>query len=171
MELKDITIGMVKERIKDLNIFPWQLFSLEDFKGDQNMGKVFEELSTLKAENERLSKENKEISEKGQEAVRKSEVSGAQEKLDGLMKEGFTDLQKTFIKKEFNPESEKDLSDEGLGKYIENSKKRFAENAKLFGVKDIPGIKPGSGSESSEEDDMEKQALETIGAIDSEKSK
>ena len=124
-------------------------------------------------ENERLSKENKDVTDKSQEAVRASEVASANGQLDELMKEGFTDKQKEFIKMDFKAESVKDLSDDGLKQYIENGKKRFAENAKLFGVEETPvdKTKPGSSSGTPEEDDMERLSLEAIGAIDPEKSK
>jgi len=86
-----ITIDDVKRAIHDLNIHPWQLFGLDDFKKDDNVGKLFTENATLKAENEKLTKENKEVTEKSEKAVRKNEVVESQERLDVLLKEGFTD--------------------------------------------------------------------------------
>jgi len=169
MEMKDITVDMVKQRIRDLNIFPWQVFTLEQFKSDDNIGKIFTENTKLKADNERLEKEQKEMGEKNKEVTRKTEISEAQGKLDELMKEGYTDKQKQFIKEDFQPEKIEDLTDKGLGEYLENGKKKFAEQAKLFGVEEIIKLKPGEGTPA--EEDMEQEALKMIGAIPDDKSK
>ena len=158
-----ITIDDVKRAIHDLNIHPWQLFGLDDFKKDDNVGKLFTENATLKAENEKLTKENKEVTEKSEKAVRKTEVVESQERLDVLLKEGFTDKQKQFIKADFKPEDIKDLSEEGLKTYVEEGKKKFAEQAKLFGVEELTKPKPKPGAtDEPEETDMEDQALAVL---------
>lgn len=157
-EPRRLTIDDVKRAIHDLNIHPWQLFGLDDFKKDDNVGKLFTENATLKAENEKLTKENKEVTEKSEKAVRKTEVVESQERLDVLLKEGFTDKQKQFIKSEFKPEDVKDLSEEGLKTYVEEGKKKFAEQAKLFGVEELTKPKPGVEGEA-DETDMEDQAM------------
>ncbi len=163
-EPRRLTMDDVKRAIQELNIHPWQVFDLEQFKNDRNLGPVFVENAKLKADNEKLQKDNKEITDKSKEAIRKTEVVGAQEKLDGLMKEGYTDKQKQFIKIDFNPESVEDLTGEGLGKFLEGSKKRFAEQAKLFGVEELAKeTKPGVEDESSREAaEMEDQAMAII---------
>ena len=167
-----ITFQMVEQGIKEMNIFPWQVFSLENLKNDKIFGKLFTDNSTLKAENERLSKEHEKMTTDSKDAIRKSELLGAQEKLDVLMKEGFTDKQKQFIKGDFKPEDIKDLTDEGVSKFLENSKKKFTEQAKLFGVEvSLDKPKPKDDSTSAEEDSMEDEALKLIGAIPDDKSK
>jgi regulator of replication initiation timing len=156
MEISDITFEMVKQRVHELNIFPWQLYELKDFQEDKHLSKIFTENATLKAENERLSTENKEINDKSKETIRKSELTTAQDKLDKLMTEGFTDKQKQFIKKEFNPEIVEDLSEEGLNKFIDEGKKKFAETAKLFGAegsetKPNPKLDENGGNDTPDE--------------------
>ncbi|GAH04020.1 unnamed protein product, partial [marine sediment metagenome] len=81
-----------------------------------------------------------------------------------------TDKQKTFIKDLFNPEKVEDLTDEGIGKFVEEGKKKFAETAKLFGVKESSSNTKSENKANEEEGSMEDQALELIGAVDSDKS-
>jgi len=162
-EKVEVTFQMVEEGIRKLNIFPWQVFDLEKFKADKVLGKIFTENATLKADNERLSKENKEVTEKSVEAVRKSEVVEAQEKLDTILKEGFTDKQKQFIKADFKPGDIKDLSEQGLKNYVEEGKKKFAEQAKLFGVEELTKPKPEADDEAIlEATKMEDEAMAMI---------
>jgi len=165
-----VTFDEVKRAVQELNIFPRQLFTEDEMKQDRTFGKIFEENSTLKADNERLSKENKEIKTTSEVAVKKTAINESKGKLEELMKEGFTDKQKSFITKEFDPEKTEDLSDEGMKKVVEEGKKKFAEAAKLFGVEDTSngGKKKKLGGEGTgDETDMEEEALKLIGAIDS----
>ena len=166
-----ITFQMVEQGIKEMNIFPWQVFTLDNLKNDKVFGKLFTDNSTLKAENERLAKENTEVKDKSKDAIRKTEIIESNEKLDKLMSEGFTDKQKKFIKDEFNPGNVDDLSDKGIGEYIEKGKKRFAETAKLFGVEETSDNKLKPGSDDTKEGNMEDEALKLIGAIDAGESK
>jgi len=160
---KKVTFAEIKSAVKEMNIFPWQLYSEEELKQDRTFGKMDEENGKLKAENERLSKANTEMEAASKDAIRKSEIDTSKGKLDALMGEGFTDKQKSFIKKQFDPERVEDLTDEGLKKFVEEQKTNFAETAKLFGAKDIPNEKK---IDVDEEGTMEEQALKIIGAVD-----
>jgi len=131
---------------------------------------MFEENGKLKADNERLSKEFKTLETSSKDVVRKTEINESRSRLDKLMKEGFTDKQKKFIVDRFNPEKQEDLSETGLNKYIEEGKKDFTETAKIFGAEAANDTKGSGNNNESEDDDMERQALEVIGAIDSKKS-
>ena len=164
-DMAPLTFAQVKQLVKDMNIWPHQLFEKSDFEKDRTFGPLFEENSTLKADNERLSKEFKEIETTSKDVIRKTEVSESRGNLETLMKEGFTDKQKKFILKRFDPETQKDLSDKGLGEFVEAGKKDFAETAKLFGVEDNSnGNKRPKPPE--EENDMETEALKLMGAVD-----
>jgi len=162
---KKMTFDEIKSAIRELNVYPWQLFTLEDIKNDRIYGKLFEDNDKLKAENEKLSKEYKEVMDKSKEAIHKLDVSEAQGKLDGFMKD-LTDKQKTFITGRFKPKELENLSDDGLKEFIENSKKEFAETARLFGVEkaeDLEKGKSNKGEESSSSVTMEEQALVELG--------
>lgn len=165
-EKKKMNFEEIKTAIREMNVFPWQLFTIDDFKNDRVFGKLFEDNSKLKAENEKLSKENKEVLDKSKEAIHKLDVSKSEVKLETFM-EDLTDKQKTFIKKQFQPDKLEDLSDDGLKKFVEDSKKEFAETAKLFGSgieKNLPkGGEGGEGEESDTSGTMEEKALKELG--------
>jgi len=163
---KDMTFEEVKDAIRKMNIRPWQIYTLEDMKEDRVFGKVFEENSIFKSDNEKLEKENKEIKTKSEEAIRNSDVAQAKSRVEKLLEEGFTDKQKSFILKRFDPEQEKDLTDEGLGKFIENEKKEFADTAKLFGIGESETVKKKDEKGNTEESEsltMEEEALKEMG--------
>ncbi len=160
-----MTFEEIKTAIRDMNVFPWQLFTIEEFKNDRVFGKLFEDNSKLKVENEKLSKENKEVLDKSKEAIHKLDVSKSEVKLETFMKD-LTDKQKIFIKKQFQPEKLENLSDEGLKKFIEDSKKEFAETAKLFGrgTQEDSSKNNDSGSEKTDTSGtMEDKALKELG--------
>ena len=171
-EIKSVTFDEVLKAVKDMNIRPWQLFSLRDIQDDREFGKEFEKITTLEADNERLTKENETIKIESQESIKKSQVASANTRLDERMKEGFTDLQKSFIKKRFSPEKMEDVSDEALDSFLEEAKTDFAETAKLFGGtgdggdETKPEKKPGGGnSEGATDEDLEK-AFQELGVTD-----
>lgn len=158
-----LTFEEVKTAIREMNIHPWQLYDLDDIKNDRVFSKAFTELESLRTQNEKLKKDNEDIQTKSKEAVRQLDVSNAKKQLDAVM-EGLTDKQKTFITKRFNPETQEDLSEDGLKKFVENAKKDFAETARLFGAGEGTGDK-GKGGESEEtsSENMEDEALKLMG--------
>jgi regulator of replication initiation timing len=158
-----LTFEQLKQGIRELNVHPWQIFTLDELKNDKVFGKVFEDNSTLKAENERLSKENENVKTQSKEAVRKTDILESSGKLDELMKEGFTDKQRTFIKGRFDPEKMEDLSEENLKTFIEDEKNEFAETAKLFGGSESGDGGSGTKEGDATDDDLEEQALKIMG--------
>lgn len=169
-----MTFEEVRKAVRELNIFPWQLFTLEDMKADKNYGKLFVENDSLKTDIEKLKTENKEISQKHTDAVKTANSAQAQERLDAMLKEGVTDKQRKFIKSRFG--KDQDVSEEGIKKFIENSKKEYAETAKLFGPDEKPGStekktesKNNTGESSKGEKTVEEEALELMGVPESKK--
>jgi regulator of replication initiation timing len=163
---KDMPISFqdVKKAVSEMNIRPRQLFSTDDLKDDREFGKVFEKNSTLQAENERLKKQSEDLEKSSKEAIRFNEISKAKNKIDTLMKEGFTDVQRKFIKGRFKPENLEGLSDDDLNKHLENEKKVFAETAKLFGSEVVDQTtKSNKGSSGESETTLEDEALKIIG--------
>jgi len=164
-EDKTMTFNEVKDAVKNMNIRPWQLYTLDEFKEDRNLAKIFEENTNLKAENERLTGENKTIKDTSADAIRKTAIAEAKTNLNKIVKDaGLTERQRNYIDKIFDPEKLEDLSETGLNKFIEESKKDYAETAKLFGAKDeeMP-TKPTSPNSSSSEEALELEALKLIG--------
>jgi hypothetical protein len=163
-----LTFQQVKEAVREMNIHPRQLFTIDDIKDDREFGKEFDQISTLSAENERLTKENADIKKESQDSITKAQRATATTRLDERLVEGYTDKQKSFIKNRFDPEKMEDVTDEALDGFIETAKKDFAETAKLFGVTEEDGAS-GDKNKSSKtvdddvEDDEVKEALKEIG--------
>jgi hypothetical protein len=164
-----LTFEEVKKAIREMNIHPWQLYDIDDIKNDRIFSKTFTENESLRNENETLKKKSTEIETKSKEAIRQLDVTKATKQLDALM-EDLTDKQKKYITKRFNPETMSDLTEDGLKKFVENSKKEFAETARLFGAdaaeesgegKDKKKI--GGGEEDDSSKSMEDKALEIMG--------
>jgi hypothetical protein len=157
---------MVAQAVKDMNIHPSQLYSLDNLKADREFAPTFEQLSTFEAENERLTKENEQFKTESQDSVKKANIATAKSRLDDKLKEGFTDKQKSFIEKRFDPEKLGDADDEALDSFIEDSKKDFAETAKLFGVTEGgsgPDPNPDPQTVEEEEEAVLKAGLKAIG--------
>jgi hypothetical protein len=159
----ELTVQDVKKAISDLNIFPWQLYSIDDMKNDRVFGKLFSENQTLKSDNERLNKEKLDLESKSKEALRKLDIDNARKEINNLMSEGFTDKQKKFISDRFKPESMEDLSKESLNTFIENGKKEFAETARLFGVDETINKGTDKGETEETPESLEEEALKLMG--------
>lgn len=166
MGKEKIVFDDVRTAVREMNIFPSQLFDLDAVKKDRDFSTHFDNVSTLTAENERLKKELETSKSSNQEATKKAEVATANTRLDEKLKEGFTDLQKSFIKERFNPDTMESVSDESLDKFLETTKTDFATTAKLFNVVEDgkpPAKKPeGNGNSEDAAEDFDK-ALKEIG--------
>ena len=130
-----ITFAEVKQAVQDMNIFPHQLFTAEVMKNDKEFGKLYTDQSKLAADNERLTTELKETKATSEEAVKKSKASDVVKMLADGLKEGVTPRQKSFIENDFSPDRLDSMDDAGVKTFIDGSKKRYADVAKLFGEK------------------------------------
>lgn len=149
-----MTFEEVKRAVRDMNIFPHQLYKEEEMMKDNVYRKVFDERQALKADNERLAKESEDFKKLNEEALNKVKRIDAEKLLQQKLKDGFTEKQKTFIKANFDKKIDglEDLSENGVDSFIGSSKKEFSEMAELFGVaNDSPtGEQPGEGGNSGD---------------------
>lgn len=162
-----VTFEEVKAAIREMNIHPWQLFTEDDIKNDRTFSKVFAELETLKIDNTELKKTNEKLESDSQESVRQLEIKNSDGKLKELMGEDLTDRQKKFITSKFTPDKIDDLSDDGLKKFIENTKKEYAETARLFGEEESSSNENNENNETkkkeSSSDTVEEEAEKLMG--------
>jgi len=163
--IRTLTFHEIKDAIKNKNAFPWQLFTVEEMKDDKTFGKIFEQNSILQTDNERLKKENEKIQEDSKDAVRATAISNANLALEDLMQKGFTELQRTFIKSRFKPETLEELDEPGLKDYLENEKKVFSDTVKLLGSTESGTLKSTNETSDKNEGDKtpEEEALDYIG--------
>lgn len=129
----------VKKAVKELNIFPRQLFSIEDLKNDNQFGEIFKlmetENKTLKEKTELLEKEKNNISEKLTNYEKQVLKSSAKERLDNFVKNQnivLTEKEKIFLDKQF--QKLQDFSDEGISKFVVETRENYKDVASIFGT-------------------------------------
>lgn len=154
---KTVTFNEVKDAVKNMNIWPHQLFSEEDLRNDNSFGPMFTELSDTKKELETLQTENATVKEKLLGFEKTQELATAKTAFDALIKESqLTDMQKAFINRNANLNSLEDYSNESMTTYLDTLKTEFAENAKIFGgAGDGDKIDSGGNGEMREETNIE----------------
>lgn len=145
----EITFEDVKKAIKDMNIFPWQLFDEEQMRKDKVFGEMLAERDKLKSELT-STKENLEKTKKDSEnAIKASQKATAKTRLKELLPDGLTEKQNQFIMDNFDPDKIEDLEDDGLKSYVESSQKEYSRLAKMFGVSENGKETENSGSQDN----------------------
>lgn len=137
-----LTFEEVKQAVREMNIFPRQIFSLEDIKNDRDFGKVITDFETkLKEKDDLLVTKETELKAKADEVnslTQKTMLSTASDRLNNLFGElKLTDKQKTYVKNNFEKvaeslDSEK-LNDDGLKGFVESQLDVYKANAEFFG--------------------------------------
>ena len=160
---KQMTFEDIKKAIREMNVHPWQIFSLEDMKNDRVFGKVFDDNTALKKSTEELKTQYEELKTKNSEVEKTLNLGKSKQMLEDALKEGFTDKQVKFIENRFNPESLDEVNKENINKYIENAKKEFADTARLFGVEGNSNVDNNNNASNNENKTPEEEALELMG--------
>lgn len=162
-----LTFEEVKQAVRTMNIHPWQLYELDDLKNDRQFSKIFTENEVLKNQNKTLKEDSEKIKNESEKAVRTMNVGEAKGRLNKLMEDGYTEKQKTFILGRFDPEKMEELEEDDLKKFLESSKKEFADTAKLFGDSSAK-IEQTKKEEEKNLQDLtpEDEALKLMGVID-----
>lgn len=154
-----ITFEDVKKAVRNMNIFPSQLFAEPDLRNDRTFSKIFDDVA--KAAKEGMipkSDYDKEILSRD-ETIKKltKDVSivTAHDKLKKSLPEGLTDSQKNFINKKFAPETMESLDDSKLKEFVTNAIKEYSEYASLFNAKPENNGNPKPPTQKNEGDDMD----------------
>ncbi len=158
-----LTFAEVQQGIKDLNIFPHQIYNIDDMKNDNIFGKTLTDLETKLTDTEtKLTS----LEEESKESVRLANVATVKGNFEKFIPEGATDKQKAFMLKRFDPDKIEDFSDEGLKSQVELLQTEYSDYATMFGVdvKDNkpPDNKPASDEEVNEEEKTVTDALASI---------
>ena len=128
-----MTFDEVKKAVRDMNIFPRQLYTLEDIKNDNIFGEIILSNESFKTEIEKLKKDKETLENEKIELFKKEQMSSAKDRLLNIGKEyKVTDKQKTYIDMKFKKGVE-DVSDESLKKFVENTLQEYKDIASLFG--------------------------------------
>jgi hypothetical protein len=165
-----MTFEEIKQAVKSMNIFPNQLFTEDDLKGDNVFGRLFTENEKLKTENQ---EHKTKISEKEEEIKtlnRNISEADAHNKLENILStfesdnKKLTDLQKNFINKRFDPKSLEEISDEKITDFVNTSLKEYPEFASIFVDNNNKGNE-SNGSESNNDDDSGSETKDDVDQV------
>ena len=161
---EDVKFTDILNAVKEMKIYPHQLFSEDDLKKDRFVEGLMKKNETLTKDLETSNNKLKELDEAGKEAERKVGLSDANTRFEKLIPEGATDKAKAFMKKQFNPEKVEDLSDDSLKKTVDQFQKDYSEYAKMFGVeeKNEPSGGPSGGESEKGKDDPIDSAVDEL---------
>jgi hypothetical protein len=163
-EKMEVKMEDVKAFIRDHNVFPRQLFNIEDLKNDREFGPVLKEGVDAKAELLATKTKLETVEKASTEAIRKASEASAKDQFEKLIPTGATPKQKAFYLKRFDPSKLEKLDEVSLKAYIENEAKEYADYAKTFGVIEEPPVGDASKDKAGAGVDPVESALnETIG--------
>lgn len=130
-----MTFDEARKTVKDLNIHPAQLYTLDEVRADRVFGPLLAEAEahkkTIKDLQGEIQTRDTTIS-----TLKKAEIAkGSMDRLSKILPEGLTEKQRTFITGRFKPEkmAEAELTEDGLKKFVEVAQADYADMAKLFG--------------------------------------
>jgi uncharacterized protein YdcH (DUF465 family) len=126
------TFAEIKQAIKEMSIYPGQLYNIEDLKNDNKFGVLFTERANLEKQVKTLEDEKKLIENEKQDLIKKNQVATVKDRAATVMSElKLTDKQKTFVNSRFEKYNG-DITDDGLKSFVETQVNEFQELAKLF---------------------------------------
>ena len=126
----EIKFDDVQKAIRDMNIYPHQIYDEVTMKNDRVYGKMFDEMQKFTESETLTKKEIEERDNKIKELEKQLFKVTAKEKLVSHYPAGLTDKQKAFIEKRFNPETLND--DDEIKSFVESSVKEYGDYAKIF---------------------------------------
>jgi hypothetical protein len=164
MPKMEITFKDVQNYIRDHNVWPWQVFSIEQMKSDRDFGplivkgeKFDDEVKNLA---EKFGNEKKELTGKIDELTRQGQAVTAKQRLAKILADPnsqVTDNQKKWIEKAFKEDMD-DLSDEGIASFIDEQKKLCQDFLVEFGIeKSVPNP---SGDRNLQDKPLEEQEVD-----------
>lgn len=160
-----MTFQEVQAFIREHNVFPRQLFGIDDIRNDRDFGPLLKAGDDAKTALEALKVEKGELEKKSAEAVRANSEIEAKDRFAKLIPEGATEKQKAFYLRRFDPKRLEKLDDAALAEYLKKEETEYAETAKLLGVTDAgapPVITPKPGESKAAEADAVSSALSEV---------
>ena len=158
------TFHEIKQAVKDMNIYAHQLYSEEDLKDDRVFGKLYTQLDQEREKISTAETKLQDMEKSLKEEQHKRMTLDASNRLDSVIPDGATELQKKFYKRMFRPENIEDLSDEGLKTFVDTQEKQFQDLAKegLIRSEDFSGgdKEPEGASNGSSDGDSEDVSTE-----------
>lgn len=151
-EEKKPTFSELKQLIKDMNVHPSQLYSLEDLQKDNVFIPTFNKLTDLEKAVKEKEDKIKQLEDGNKNLAKLQLKLNVKERFENLLKADdlkITDKQKAYVVKRFNTDMD-DLSDEALKTFINKQVEDYKVNAEFFGAKETEDKKPGNPGGSEE---------------------
>ncbi len=141
------TFHEIKQAVQEQNIWPHQLFNEETMKDDRKFGKLFTENETLSEERSKLQADLEEARNLVKTKERETASLDATSRLESLIPEGATQVQRKFYLRTFDPAKQEDLTNEGLKKFLETQESTYQSLAKDGLIASEPADKKESDEE------------------------
>jgi len=149
---RNMTFAELKDEIKKMNVFPAQLYTVDEIKRDREFAVVFTGYdSAVKERDDKI----KSYQDKEKDFEHRSLVLTAKQRLDGIIKDkNLTDKQKAFVDKSYK-DTLPDISDDGLKKFVDGKLDDYKISAEIFG-EPKPPEKSADKSTTDDKDDYTK---------------
>lgn len=164
-ETKIMTFSELKDKVRELNVHPHQLYNLDEIKDDKEFGKVYDEIKTLTDEKTELEKKIDNFEKENTKLTRSIQLDNAKDKLKEIYKESQTteNMQK-FINDIYDEQKDKleDLSDDGLKAFVETQTKIYQKATNTIDTKNNVSIPSGDDQTDVDGHDSTKKASNTL---------
>lgn len=157
-----MTFEDIKRAVRDMNIWPHQLFDLAKLSDDTNFGKIVKGYDKYKEDIEKLNNTIIEKDELIAKANKQVSLVGIKATFKTLIPEGSTEKQKEFFNKRFKPEEMEDISEEALKKFIEKTQEEYKDMASVFGTKEKEKEDKNNSSDDDTSNMTEDEILDEI---------
>ncbi len=128
VQQKALTYQDLKEAVKNMGVYPHQIFSKEDIQNDKEFVSIFNKIQILEEEKTNLEAKVNDL-------ARTAALSTAGPKIESIIKENkVPEKLADFIKNRFeeSKDSLQDLSDKGINNFVEDQTKLFQNVSKVI---------------------------------------
>jgi len=154
MELKDYDFTVLVNELRNRNVAPLQVFSIDEIKSDKNFAPIFKEVEELKEYKTKFEEKEKEFLDLKTENEKLTIDLGkttAKERLEKMLDEKkATERQKSFVLKRAGALA--DVSDKGLESFIDNKLEDYKTSVEILGVEEEILAAEGEQSETKTTD-------------------
>ena len=158
-DLLSAPIGLFQTAVKQRDLHPNQLFSVDDLANDREFGKIVVAKTDLEKKVEELEKKVKEGEISLTKANKELAIGSAEKLLNEAWPEGTTDRQKQIVTKLFNPVEMEKVDKESVTKFVTDTLNGpYKEFAKIFG--EIKEQTSGSAGDMASDNSSIEQDLE-----------
>lgn len=133
IDLNTLTFEQIAKAVKDKNIFPSQLFSLDVIQRDNGFNDFFNETNEIKKKSAELQTQVETLSNEKTALSLEKEKANFKPRFKSIVEEKkLTPKMKTFLEKKFEKTQFETFTDENINQFIMDNTKEFTEFASIF---------------------------------------